>query len=107
MLNPKARMSPTPTNTEFLMTTPRLTSMLPRLLTELVLLLGLTPLLFLMAVPNMLLTLLTITTDMLLMLPTKELLCTQRRNLMHLLLHMHLHLRSSLCFVNIYETYLC
>merc|ERR1719228_2194336 len=105
MLSPKARMSPTPTNTEFLMTTPRLTSMLPRLLMELVSLLDLTPLLFLMAVPNMLLTLLTITTDMSLMLPTKELLCTQRRNLMHL--HLHTMLRSSLCFVNIYATYLC
>merc|ERR1712055_921749 len=64
--------------------------MLLRLLMEAVLSLENTPLLFLMAVPNTSSTPMTITTDMSPRLPTKELLCTQRRNLMHLPLHMHL-----------------
>merc|ERR1719228_2704363 len=80
--------------------------MLPRLLMELVLLQDLTPLLFLMAVPNTSSTPPTITTDMSLRSPTKELLCTQRRNLMHLLLHLHTMLKPSLCFVNIYQIFM-
>merc|ERR1719209_2728572 len=84
--------------------------MLLRLLMEAVLSLENTPLLFLMAVPNTSSTPLTITTDMLPRLPTKELLCTQRRNLMPLLLHMHLPphimLKPSLCFVNIYQIFM-
>merc|ERR1712055_311578 len=84
--------------------------MLLRLLMELALLLDLTPLLFLMAVPNTSSTPLTITTDMSPRSPTKEPLCTQRRNLTHLLLHMHLPphimLKPSLCFVNIYQIFM-
>merc|ERR1719228_2857452 len=78
--------------------------MLLRLLMELALLLDLTPLLFLMAVPNMSSTPLTITTDMSPRSPMKELLCTQRRNLMHL--HLHIMLKPSLCFVNIYQIFM-
>merc|ERR1719228_123769 len=65
--------------------------MLLRLLMEAVLLLENTLLLFLMAVPNTSSTPLTITTDMSPRLPTKELLCTQRRNLMHLPPHIMLN----------------
>merc|ERR1712055_67177 len=82
--------------------------MLLRLLMEAVLSLENTPLLFLMAVPNTSSTPLTITTVMLPRLPTKELLCTQRRNLMHLHMHLppHIMLKPSLCFVNIYQIFM-
>merc|ERR1712055_364440 len=63
MLSPRARTSPMPTSTELLMTTPRLTSTLLRLLMDLVLSQDLTPLLYLMAVPSMSSTPLTTTTD--------------------------------------------
>merc|ERR1719228_1468775 len=80
--------------------------MLLRLLMEAVLSLENTLLLFLMVVPNTSSTPQTITTDMLLRLPTKELLSTQRRNLMHLPLHLHTMLKPSLCFVNIYQIFM-
>merc|ERR1719312_2385792 len=82
MLSPRARTSPTPTSTELLMTTPRLTSTLLRLLMAQVLLLDHTPLLFLMAVPSMSSTPQIITTDMLLRSPMRESLLTLRPSLM-------------------------
>merc|ERR1711892_55356 len=67
MLSPPTLMSLTPTPTEWLMTTPRLTSTLLRLLMLPVLCLDLTMLLFPTAVPSMPSTPPTTTTDMLLM----------------------------------------
>merc|ERR1719430_2522480 len=72
MLSPRARTSPTPTSTELLMTTPRLTSMLLSLLMDLVLSQDLTPLLFLMAVPSTSSIPQTTTTDMSPRLPMRE-----------------------------------
>merc|ERR1719228_1173236 len=69
--------------------------MLLRLLMEAVLSLENTLLLFLMAVPNTSSTPLTITTDMSPRSPMKELLYTQRRNLMHLPPHIMLKSNNS------------
>merc|ERR1712038_1761985 len=102
MLSPRARTSPTPTSTELLMTTPRLTSTLLRLLMDLVLSQDLTPLLFLMAVPSMLSTPLTTTTDTSPRLPTRESLSTQRPSLTCPHLPLPTMLKPSVCFVNIY-----
>merc|ERR1719206_528802 len=102
MLSPRARTSPMPTSTELLMTTPRLTSMLLRLLMDQVLLLDLTPLLFLMAVPSMSSTPQITTTDMLLRSPMRESLLTLRPSLM--LQPLPTMLKPSLCFVNIYSS---
>merc|ERR1719315_245938 len=95
-------MSLTLTNMELLMTIPRLTSMLLRLLMEAVLLLDLTPLLFLMAVPNTSSTPLTTTTDMSPRLPTRVSKSTQRPSHMLQLLPLLIMLKPSVCFVNIY-----
>merc|ERR1712183_721638 len=81
MWSQRVRTSPTPTSTELLMTTPRLTSMLLRLLMDLVLLLDLAPLLFLMAVPSTSSTPQTTTTDMSPRLPMRESLHTLRLSL--------------------------
>merc|ERR1719233_1344520 len=72
MLSPRARTSPTPTSTELLMTTPRLTSTLLSLLMDLVLSQDLTPLLFLTAVPSTSSIPQTTTTDMSPRSPTRE-----------------------------------
>merc|ERR1719317_1242243 len=91
-----------PTSTELLMTTPRLTSTLLRLLMDQVLLLDLTPLLFLMAVPSMSSTPQITTTDTLLRSPMRESLLTLRPSLM--LQPLPTMLKPSLCFVNIYSS---
>merc|ERR1719318_676623 len=98
-LSPRARTSPTPISTELLMTTPRLTSTLLRLLMELVLSLDLTQLLFLMVVPSTSSTPLTTTTDMSPRLPMKESLPTQRPSHMPLSPPPPITLKPSLCFV--------
>merc|ERR1719180_402270 len=81
MLSPRVRTSPTPTSTELLMTTPRLTSTLLRLLMDPVLSQDLTPLLFLMVVPSTSSIPQTTTTDMSPRSPTKESLSTQKPSL--------------------------
>merc|ERR1711892_1441925 len=103
MLSPRARTNPTPTSTELLMTTQRLTSTLLRLLMEPVLSLDLTLLLFPMVVPSMSSTLLTTITDMLSRSHTKESQSTPRPSLMPLLPPLPTMLKPSLCFVNIYQ----
>merc|ERR1712106_446263 len=100
-----ARTNPTPISTELPMTTQRLTSKLLRLLMEVVLSLDLTLLPFLTAVPNTSTTPPTTTTDTSPRSPTKELLPTLRPSLMPLPLP--IMLKPSLCFVNIYQEYLC
>merc|ERR1711874_676757 len=101
-LSPRARMSPTPTSTELLMTTPRLTSTLLRLLMELVLSLDLTQLLFPMVVPSTSSPPLTTTTDMSPKLPMKESQPTLRPSHMPLPPPLPITLKPSLCFVNTY-----
>merc|ERR1711862_216598 len=100
MLSPRARMSPTPTSTELLMTTPRLTSTLLRLLMDQVLLLDHTPLLFLMAAPSMSSTPQITTTDMLLRSPMRE--SPHTLMLQPMPLSLPTMFKPSLCFVNIY-----
>merc|ERR1712183_344654 len=100
MLSPRARTSPMPTSTELLMTTPRLTSMLLRLLMDLVLSQDLTPLLFLMVVPSMSSTPQTTTTDMSPRSHTRESPFTLM--LLPMPLPLPTMLKPSLCFVNIY-----
>merc|ERR1719483_648109 len=98
MQSPPMLTNHTPTPTELLMTTQRLTSMLLRLLMLTVLSLDLMMLLFPMVAPSTSSTQLTTTTDMSLMLPMKESQFTQR-----LPLPLPTMLEPSLCFVNIYE----
>merc|ERR1712106_835265 len=105
MLSPRPRMNPTPISTVLLMTTQRLTSKLLRLLMEVVLSLDLTLLPFPTAVPNTSPTPPTTTTDTSPRSPTKELLPTLRPSLTPLPLP--IMLKPSLCFVNIYQQYLC
>merc|ERR1719483_913578 len=104
MLSLPMLMSLTPTPTELLMTIPRLTSTLLRLLMLPVLYLDLTMLLFPTAVPSMSSTPPTTTTDMLLRLPMTVSLSTLRLLLM--LPPLPTMLKPSLCFVNIYQQYL-
>merc|ERR1719350_1253347 len=103
MLSQLPLTNPTPTSMELLMTTPRLTSMLPRLLMLLVLFLDLTMLLFPMAAPSMSSIPPTTTMDMLLMSPTRESQSTPRPSLMLPPLPPPTMLKPSLCFVNIYS----
>merc|ERR1739838_1183993 len=103
MLNQLMLMNPTPTSTELLMTTPRLTSTLLRPLMVPVLSLDLMMLLFPMAVPSMSSTPPTTTTDMSLMSPMTESQSTPRPSLMSLLPPLPTMLKPSLCFVNIYQ----
>merc|ERR1712018_59890 len=102
MLSLRARTSLTLTSTELLMTTPRLTSTLLRLLMELVLSLDHTLLLFLMAVPSMSSTPPTTTTDMSPRLPTRVSPSTQKPSPTCLHLLLPTMLKPSVCFVNIY-----
>merc|ERR1712128_366097 len=105
MSSPRARTNPTPISTELPMTTQRLTFKLLRLLMEVVLSLDLTLLPFPTAVPNTSSTPPTTTTATLPRSPTKELLPTLRPSLTPLPLP--IMLKPSLCFVNIYQEYLC
>merc|ERR1719483_534681 len=98
MQSPPMLTNHTPTPTELLMTTQRLTSMLLRLLMLTVLSLDLMMLLFPMVAPSTSSTPLTTTMDMSLMLPMKESQFTQR-----LSLPLPTMLKPSLCFVNIYQ----
>merc|ERR1719205_567401 len=82
MLSQLMLTNPTPTSMELPMTTPRLTSMLPRLLMLLVLFLDLTMLLFPMVAPSMSSIPPTTTTDMSLMSPMRESQSTPRPSLM-------------------------
>merc|ERR1719477_471513 len=102
MLSPRARTSPTPSSTELLMTTPRLTSTLLRLLMDQVLLLDHTPLLFLMAVPSMSSTPQITTMDMLLRSPMRVRLSTLKPSLTCQHLPLPTMLKPSVSFVNIY-----